>query len=115
MAFTGKTDSLIRPPGGGLSDFVERLSARFNGTALSMEVPVGLARILPGSTVQPIYGTAAPGHIEQVWIGEATGTADGGMAVDSDGEITINRQVASGSPITDLEVWVQLVGPSKEY
>lgn len=114
MAFTGKTDSHERADGGGNQDAIDRGTFKFNGTALTLELPVKLSKILPGSVLLAMPGTTGPTSIETLYIEEAA--VDGVITVDDDGEITVTRKVEGGGTAqSDLEVFYCLRGASKDY
>ena len=114
MAYTGATDTHVRTDGGGHMDDVDRGTMQFDGTATTLELPVQLEKIRPGSHLQKMPGTNAVTYLEDVWIAEAA--TSGIITVDSDGEITVVRHPETGGTgLSGLEVWYWLSGSSKDY
>jgi hypothetical protein len=115
MAYTGKTGSLVRNQGGVNSEGCDRGIAQFDGTSLSLELPVTLLTIRPGSLLQVLPGTTTPTSVERVFIREVVST-DGHITVPTSGEITIGRQVeVGGTQTTDLQFFFCLRGPTTDY
>jgi len=114
MAFSGKASSLLETGGGGYSDDVYRGSFQFDGSATTLELPVPLATIRPGSTLTLI--PVSPTHVETVYIDEGANiNANGELDVDEDNEITIDRLLEVGGTVEDdLLVQFFLQGASKE-